>query len=517
MMAAIFERADAVLARTSATGASAGPSSSTSTSRRVETGFTGLDTRIASLLHPTQHPSASASTSSSSRHSTPRIVEIAGPTASGKSAFIVCCAVRERLRTLFEAWEALSVDGGGSKSDKGKQKQKRRQRMTWDEWENDVQQNASQVMLIDTEGSCTPERLLTAAQALIKSDVDLLELARLIPRDDDDGEALNIFGKDGQVEQSIDEMTLPLVQAVLEGIQLCQPATRAQFLATIFLIDPHLSNGLRKTIARSSDASTADDDPAPSSLALPTGKPQSQAQLQQQRHQQQLANYSSLPARTSLLLIDTLSAFFRSFPSTKPEREERTHILSALSALVGRIRRYNQACVNQGRAGQVINLVVTNQMGVRMAPQDGSLANFEPGNSLPDKVAVLVPQFQIITSSSSTMLFGDSSNKPYSQIGHSSQAPWQNQATQRKSSSSNNQGEDASASLIGSGFNASVLGNEVWRVVLFRAGGRGHRFVQLYQLPRSIEANVVQSEAPEWKRWIHFKIESSSGLPLDPT
>ncbi|KAK0539471.1 hypothetical protein OC834_000026 [Tilletia horrida] len=597
-MAALFERADVVLSRHRAHPSCPlpphpSPSSSSSASRPLETGLPSLDARLAALLlhHPAASalsqavptPSQQATRLAQQQQQQARILEIAGPTASGKTAFVVGCAVRERLEALVASWEACGVnedgrEGGAGQTNgkgKGKEREKGRRKLSWAEWDEEVVKSASQVMIIDTEGACTPERLLTAAKSIILSTPHLLDLARVLPQ-------IEPTAGDGYEDDAAD-VILPLVQAVLEGIQLCRPATRAQFLATIVLIDPHLSNGLRaaKVAPRVSDgqgsgregeevggaglvSSSPAPAPAPATVAAPVGSPPStllptQATAPARQTAPTVASpstaaavqaqsHSSLPPNTSLLLIDSLSAFLRAHPSTKAEREERAHILSALSSLAGRVRRYNQACWNlhhhgtrsshslpqSGRSsgrGRMMGMVVSVQMAVKMVPQDGSLANFEVGGAerLPDKVAVLVPQVQIVSSSSSSSTNLD----PAATDG-------------RRGGAGGSRGaetyEDPSASVVGSGMNASVLGDEVWRAVLFRAGGGGHRFVQLYQLPRSVEANlanvrVLQQQATQqqerqregtrtqggaeedvlaYKRWIHYVIDPKSGLPQDP-
>ncbi|CAD6953660.1 unnamed protein product [Tilletia caries] len=304
------------------------------------------------------------------------------------------------------------------------------------------------------------------------SDPDLLELARSLPQTGDDD---NYEAEDDQ------DAMLPLIQAVLEGIQLCRPATRAQFLATILLIDPHLSNGLRKPTSASTNTLEQQQQqqqrvtsffPAPPT-ATTTNTPHPSL------------SHSSLPPNTSLLLIDSLSAFLRAHPYTRSERDERAQIFTALQNLVERVRRYNQACVNlgKGRGGGGaggLGVVVSVQMGVKMGPQDGSLVNFDVGSGSggSGKMAVLVPQVQVVSSTRGSRYDGGSGGG--TQLPSSAMTPGRGRADAeggggRGGGGDGFQREDASASLVGSGSTTSVLGDEVWRVVLFRVGGGGHR------------------------------------------
>ncbi|KAE8211347.1 hypothetical protein CF327_g4888 [Tilletia walkeri] len=557
-MTTLFERGDVILARhrqhaqahvadhSSPHPPSSFPSSSSSALRvrPIETGLQALDDRLRSILNESSSSSSTSQRTTSSkiahRDSLPRILEIAGPTASGKTSFLVGCAVRERLARLMMAWEACrnGTNAGGNGKRKGKGRQSGNGRMSWEEWEEEVAKVTPLVMLIDTEGSCTPERLLAAARGMILSDPDLLELARSLPLDDEDSE-----------QNDEEEAILPLIQAVLEGIQLCRPATRAQFLATILLIDPHLSNGLRKPTSTTSEQQHIPSSPAPGSTLTSTAHPS--------------LSHSSLPPNTSLLLIDSLSAFLRAHPSTRPEREERAQILSALQHLTDRVRRYNQACVNQGKVDGVMGVVVSNQMGVKMGPQDGSLVNFEVGGGGGGKMAVLVPQVQVVASTGTSRRSGGSGASASQMPSSIKPGPGRADARGAGGEGEGFRSEDASSTLVGSGLNTSVLGDEVWRVVLFRVGGGGHRFVQLFQLPKSVEVGLANSRAqqqrgqlqphpgdghyedarsshppssgithteaveptsawssdtgqPAWKKWIHFIIDTQSGIPRDP-
>ncbi|KAK0555129.1 hypothetical protein OC846_001810 [Tilletia horrida] len=441
-MGSNFERADVLLARrasglpASTQHASSSGSSNASQNTPLETGLASLDSHLAALL-PQSY------TEGHSRSPSPRFLEIVGPTASGKSAFIVACAVKERLNQLVRATETWH-----NEAPKGNAKAKANDQtaedcsITTDGWADVVKKRASSIMLIDTEGSCTPERLLTASKAIIGINSHLLDLARTIPSNPIEA---------GAEDDATSILTLS--QAVLQGIMICRPTTLAQFLATVLLIDPHLSNGLRR---RTTNIATQDEmaanpssSPLNSSTALNSGQTDS--------------THSSMPPNTSLLLIDSISAFSRMAPTNSQEREQRSQMLGHLEALGGKIRRYNQACLNQ-RMGTLLNVIVANQMSVKMVPQDGSLLNFEEGSNLPNKVAKLVPQLQIVNPSGPSLSFANGmSSSPsvptHVHVGRSFR------------------NDDASAGLIGSRLNASVLGDEVWRVVLFRSGGAGHRLI----------------------------------------
>lgn len=229
------------------------------------------------------------------------LVEISGTPGAGKTAMVMQLAVRERLASLTRRWQEpyapLALRDGEASHDM---------------LENDLpasQDNVSLagVVFIDTEGSVSPHRFAALAREEVK---DLLRKRNF---------------HSAQFEQK-------LVNDVLDGIHLSRCTTLHELLATLELLAP---------------GNAVSSHPSSSHLAAPQPAPATPSQSSQtaqalraagdlERHQRE----KTPPSNTSLIIIDSVSYYFRApVVGNEPSiRRDRALHLAAIRAFVARAR-----------------------------------------------------------------------------------------------------------------------------------------------------------------------------------
>ncbi|CEH19207.1 DNA REPAIR PROTEIN RAD51 HOMOLOG 3 [Ceraceosorus bombacis] len=255
------------------------------------------------------------------------LLEVTGGPGTGKTALLAAMAVAARLDALRECLLQMSSDGScGS------------QRMDWDA----VVEKAESVLVMDTEGSLPPSRILQAARS---------QIAALDAGDDpllvccNSTHAVNTLAdlhRSGPCATG-GQASRMLVKAVLVGVHHSRVPTLASLLAHIHLAFP----------TRHFESTDEDGDMPPDEHS------------------------SHLPARVRLILIDSISYHLRGPQGeTAADRSIRSHALSRIAQFAERSR------------SRGICVVVSNQMTVKLFGNAGEVSNFRNHEA----TARLVPQ-----------------------------------------------------------------------------------------------------------------------------
>ncbi|PWZ01532.1 hypothetical protein BCV70DRAFT_198964 [Testicularia cyperi] len=454
------------------------------------------------------------------------LLEVLGPPGSGKSRLCAQMAIVERLRSLLQARRDMSgdsVSAGEAAEDAASRSAGADQTATLfaEEFWDAEMTSADQVLLIDCEGALQAESLADA----VWRNVTKLWMEHQASQACRSGiadswpQTSNPAGHNLPARTELPEVVRRLVAAVLGGIHVSRVTSTAQLLA--------LLSTLRPT-----------DTFIHGQLQIPAGVK------------------SSMPPRTSLILIDSLSHHLRTAGSNAKDRKSLALINEAVVQALRRLHRPPERPATDTRSGRegdvemdkvaratdrdneaaspicAPTIVFTNQMGMRRAKSESSgpgspligsgyrgnngagrsSARFGP--TARDVGSMLVPQLQGQRPATqqrardwppapSVALTGpemwedeaEGSSEPLDRGSPSSMAPASTQPS-RTLASSRPRGQTHHG--LDRGWAPSFLGPEVWRLLLFRHGTAGRRYGQWVSIPASVQGELSDL-------WTHTK------------
>lgn len=415
-------------------------------------------------------------------------LEVLGPPGSGKSSLILQFAITERLRALGRARESLQVheDADGSRSEPGDPNGSFDDSSYFSEefWDAEIA-CADQVLIIDCEGALLPERIADAAWMAVTS-----LWASLRDQEQSthgtDAETASSRSALPQQREAMPEEVRRLVAAVLAGIHVSRVTSLAGLIA--------LLHSLRPT-----------DE-------LPVASPKK-------------ALPSSLPPRTSLILIDSLSYYIRSSGGASQHRKTAAQVSERIREMLLRLQKpfehranpeltaeeqqaSKQRCMDAAARICAPTLVFTNQLGIRRGRNEsepsgraspsgwsangsGSNRSFNRGNARNEGSSMLAPLLNG-TRPPQTARIRDERPAPsvalngpemWDESEPPSASPRQVQQLSGRNVASQPMGHDR-------GWPPSFLGQDVWRILLFRQGSFGDRYAQMVSVPPAVQSEL---------------------------
>ncbi|GAK64042.1 uncharacterized protein PAN0_004d2251 [Moesziomyces antarcticus] len=420
------------------------------------------------------------------------IIEAIGPPGSGKSSFVVQTAVTERLRSLARARRSLEhqdSDQDTSQAEIDRQRPPSTDThphaifFTDDFWDAEVA-SADQVLLIDCEGALTPEKIADAAWSTIAS---LWSHAKQQnPANDATGRA-DAAAPDSVAESraGMPEVVRRLVAAVLAGTHINRVTSTASLVALLISLRP--------------------TDELQDGQALPC----------------------CMPPRTSLILIDSLSYHLRLSGASSSDRKANQQLSERIRDMLLRLQKpfehrpkpdlgpeeRDAARQRATQAAQKLclpTIIFTNQMGMRR-----DRAELESsGRNSPSGWAAASPGSRSFrknaprgegSSMLAPLLNGQRPPQPATirdappapsvalcgpEMGEDGEAlllpRMSQQAWSRASGQASPQlGHDR-------GWPPSFLGQDVWRILLFRHGTAGRRFAQIVSIPPAVQSELSE-------------------------
>ncbi|SJX66136.1 uncharacterized protein SRS1_13546 [Sporisorium reilianum f. sp. reilianum] len=420
------------------------------------------------------------------------IVEVLGPPGSGKSSLVLQFAVTERLRALRRARESLVAPD----DEAGPSRQLLADSCYFSEefWDAEVA-SADQVLLIDCEGALSPERIADAVWTLVTSlwaslrDRSPSENGTDADRHPGPSTTLS---PPQQQRSAMPEEVRRLVAAVLAGIHV----SRVTSLASLFA----LLHSLRPT----------DELPEGQlSKAIPT----------------------ALPPRTSLVAIDSLSYFLRSAGGSSQDRKAAAQVTERVREMLLRLQKpfeyrppseptpecrqaLRRKCAEAASKLCAPTIVFSNQLGIRRARNDsdangraspsgrpfmgaGPSRSLHKGNARSEGSSMLAPLLNGTRPpqptrrrderpAPSVALNGPEMWDDEEPPASSPRPQWQQQQQQQiagRNMGSQQMGHDR-------GWPPSLLGQDVWRMLLFRHGAFGHRYAQMVSVPPAVQSEL---------------------------
>nr|AEY62500.1 hypothetical protein [Ustilago xerochloae] len=419
------------------------------------------------------------------------ILEVLGPPGSGKSSFVVQYAITERLRALGRARASLTTHGDAvDESTKSEVVLHYSDftdscYFTEDFWDAEIAR-ADQVLVIDCEGALSPERLADAAWSAAMS---LWAVTHQHQSASEKGMTTEPASPTQQ-RANLPEAVRRLVAAILAGIHVSHVTSLAGLIALLHSLRPtdELYDG-----------------------QIPKALP------------------SAMPARTSLILIDTLSYHIRSTGGSSQDRKVVAQCSERIRDMLLRLQKpyeYRPRSELSPEENDVVKarlidaasklcmptVVFTNQLGIRRgrdelqaygrASSSGRTGMATgSGRSLGKNIAegeassMLAP---LLNGPKPPQPARARDERPPPSVALCGPEMWdeeeQTAAAQGAPSRQTQQIRGHSAATTphmghDRGWPLSFLGQDVWRILLFRHGSFGHRYAQMVSIPP-----VVQSE-----------------------
>ncbi|SAM61912.1 uncharacterized protein UBRO_03897 [Ustilago bromivora] len=425
------------------------------------------------------------------------IFEVLGPPGSGKSHFVIQYAITERLRALGRARSSLMMY---EDQDEASMHDEEHQGTTFtdssyfseDFWDAEIAQ-ADQVLMIDCEGALTPERLAYAAWSATIS----LWTATRQHHSPANNEATHVvtsteIKSSAQQRADMPEVVRRLVAAVLAGIHVSHVTSLADLIA--------LLRSLRPT-----------DD------------------LRDRQGEKSLP--SAMPARTSLILIDTLSYHIRSSGGSTQDRKFAAQSSERIRDMLLRLQKpyeycpqpeltleeneaAKQRCIEAASKLCTPTIVFTNQLGIRRGRDElqasgraspsgrpamgtSSDRSFGKNSTRAEGTSMLAPLLNGQRLPQSARVRNERPPPSVALCGPEMWDKEKGQAASAKASASPRQWQQLRGRSAGAtqpmghnrGWPLSFLGQDVWRILLFLHGTFGHRYAQMVSVPP-----IVQSE-----------------------
>ena len=419
------------------------------------------------------------------------ILEVLGPPGSGKSSLVVQIAVTERLRALGRARTSLmehSEEAISSTEPRQALPEPGLEESSYfvdDYWDAEMA-TADQILMIDCEGALTPERISDAAWGAV---ISLWTSVQTQPPDSPNVAAasvgtLSLGSPLEQQRQEMPEVVRRLVAAVLAGVHVSRVTTLPGLIA--------LLHSLRPTDEFCDDQQKA---------ALP----------------------SSMPSRTSLLVIDSLSYHLRSNGGSSHDRRVAAQVSERIRDKLLRLQKpfeqrqspdlpsEEREAMRQRHTEAAAKLctptiVFTNQLGVRrargefegvgrsnllgrlpMPPGPGQSSHKSNANA--ERSSMLAPLLNGQRPPQPARLREE---RPAPSVALGGPEMWDGEEQGATSSRPLQQPVGRSTApqkWHDPGWAPSFLGPDVWRMLLFRHGTFGSRYAQIVSIPP-----VVQSE-----------------------
>ncbi|SNX83505.1 uncharacterized protein MEPE_02212 [Melanopsichium pennsylvanicum] len=422
------------------------------------------------------------------------ILEVLGPSGSGKSSFLLQFAITERLRALGKAREALATHsadadtllGGDIDLEGGTEGEGTPFTdscyFTQDFWDAEIS-TADQVFLIDCEGALSPERVADAAWTAV---ISLWMSTQEQPNSTRAAEHAGVSSIPAATKQDRSETpeeVRRLVTAVLAGIHLSRVVSLAGLIALLHSLRP-----------------TDEYHDGQSKKGIPT----------------------ALPLRTSLVLIDSLSYHIRSPGGSSQDRKVAAQVTDRIRQMLLRLQKpfeyrsqpgvtieeqkqTRTRCREAASRLCTPTILFTNQLGIRRGQKErdsfrrgsplgrstmgsGSGRSSNTRNARGEGLSLLAPILNGVRPpqpasmrdeppAPSVALCGpemwEGEEPAKTAPGHLQDLKWRNSSTQPM-------GHDR-------GWPPSFLGQDVWRILLFRHGTFGYRYAQLVSIPPAIQ------------------------------
>lgn len=424
------------------------------------------------------------------------ILEVLGPPGSGKSNFVVQYAITERLRALGRARVLLTTHGDAvdesTESNVGPHGSNLTDLcyFTEDFWDAEIAR-ADQVLLIDCEGALSPERLADAAWSAA---ISLWTVTRQHQSAGNNGASevgmTTEPATSTQQRANLPEAVRRLVAAILAGIHVSHVTSLAGLIALLHSLRPtdELHDG-----------------------QIPKALP------------------SAMPARTSLILIDTLSYHIRSTGGSSQDRKIAAQCSERIRDMLLRIQKPHEYrprsdlspeenVIAKARFIEAASklctptVVFTNQLGIRRGRDElqasgrasssgrpgmatGSGRSFGKNNARGEAPSMLAP---LLNGQKPPQPARARDERPPPSVALCGPEMWDEEertaAAQAAPSRQPQQLRGRSAATTqhmghDRGWPLSFLGQDAWRILLFRHGTFGHRYAQMVSIPP-----VVQSE-----------------------
>ena len=357
---------------------------------------------------------------------------------------------------------------------------------TEDFWDAEVA-SADQVLLIDCEGALTPEKITDAAWAAVFS----LWISSEEHQQDTRGTHAATKGAAtrpslGQNRAAMPEEVRRLVAAVLAGIHVSRITSLAGLIALLHSLRPtdELNDGqLRR--------------------ALP----------------------SAMPPRTSLILIDSLSYHMRSSGGSSQDRKSAARLTERIREMLLRLQKpfefepQSELSIEEQEAARQRSrdaaaklcsptIVFTNQLGVRRGRSEldasgrsspsgrssmgvGSGRPFNKGNTRGEGSSMLAPLLNGLRPPQPARM-RDERPAPSVALGGPEMWEGESPATASPRRLQDLGGHNPPTQPMGydRGWPPSFLGQDVWRILLFRHGTFGHRYAQMVSMPPAIQSEL---------------------------
>lgn len=368
------------------------------------------------------------------------LLEILGPPGSGKSKVCIQIAVTERLRSLLQARSDLSAVITTNESTTARPESTTQDTELFAEefWDAEMT-SADETLLIDCEGAIQPESVSDAVWSVVST-----HWQRCRPQ--------HALQNEVTQRANAPEVVRNLVAAILSGIHLSRATTPAELVALLFRLRP-----------------SDDLDQAQGSIS---------------------ANIPAL-RRPSLIIVDSLSHLLRISGNTAKERKQAVYISELLQHSLLRLQvpfqRQMNAVEDTSSSLSICapTIVFTNQLGVRRAKQESS-GQYQSsrgkakggGREVQEGGSMLVPQLQgqqVLSESRAQ------DRRPGPSVALAGPEIWDDDSIAsplRGTRTDAHMGHDR-------GWPPSFLGQEVWRILLFRYGTFGQRAAQVISIPSS--------------------------------
>ncbi|CDW97543.1 hypothetical protein [Sporisorium scitamineum] len=427
------------------------------------------------------------------------ILEVLGPPGSGKSSLILQFAVTERLRALRRAREGLiaSDDEAGPSDQLNHQDGSTLADPCYfseEFWDAEVA-SADQILLVDCEGALTPERIADAVWCAVSSLWTALR-DRMPRQDGTDAERQSTpsakLHPPQQQRSAMPEEVRRLVAAVLAGIHVSRVTSLASLIALLHSLRPtdELPEGQLKKV-------------------IPT----------------------ALPPRTSLIAIDSLSYFVRASGGDRQDRKVAAQVMERIRDMLLRLQKPFEyrppsettaenhealrcKCTDAASKLCAPTVVFSNQLGVRRSRNESDASGraspsgrpfmgsgsggrgLHKGNARSEGSSMLAPLLngprppqparrRDERPAPSVALGGPEMWDDEEPPASSPRTQWQQQQQQLggRNMASQQMGHDR-------GWPPSFLGQDVWRMLLFRHGAFGHRYAQMVSVPPAVQSEL---------------------------
>ncbi|GAC98708.1 hypothetical protein PHSY_006302 [Pseudozyma hubeiensis SY62] len=415
------------------------------------------------------------------------ILEMLGPPGSGKSSFLLQFAITERLRALRRARESLWIPHGHDEALAPNDAQINHpftdsSYFSEEFWDAEVA-TADQVLIIDCEGALTPEKVADAAWTAV------IELWASLPGPSDGSDRVESGKSTLQCQRSaMPEDVRRLVAAILTGLHVSRVTSLAGLVALLHSLRPtdELQEGLSKK-------------------ALP----------------------SALPLRTSLILIDSLSYYLRPSGGSGQDRKTAAQVSERVHDLVLRLQKpfeympHHEATAEEREAARkhcsdaaeklcVPTIVFTNQLGIRRGRKEseasgrsspagrpsmgtGSSRFSSRNNAGSEGPSTLAPLLNGTRPPQPARLRDE---RPAFSVALGGPEMWDDEGGTAVMPRHRQQygGRNAPSQPVSHdrGWPPSFLGQDVWRMLLFRHGTFGHRYAQITSVPPAVQTELSE-------------------------